>query len=288
MADDNSAAAAPSGGTEGTAPAADVGNLIDAAKAPSAAPAAVPAAAADWFWADGVKGADKAPEWFDGKKYKSVADQAKAYPDLFKKFGEQSAKLKGFTGAPEKYELTIPEAMAGQLEWKSEDPLLGQFQTIAKESGMSQETFNRLLHTFAQYEYENSSIDWEKEKAAIGERSDERLTGFWDWVGANMDEETSMSVKHALGTNPTPSQVFKALEAVQSATRQPAVNRVDDTVQHTPTTVEALDRKYRTPDPTTKRALIDTPDGLKAYRAELSKVVGSGEHREVVGQRRAS
>ena len=40
-----------------------------------------------WLWGDEVPGTGEAPEWFNGAKYKSVAEQAKAYPELEKKFG---------------------------------------------------------------------------------------------------------------------------------------------------------------------------------------------------------
>jgi len=47
-------------------------------------------------WSEGVNGEGEAPEYFKADKYKSVADQAKAYTELEKRFG-------GFTGAPEAY-----------------------------------------------------------------------------------------------------------------------------------------------------------------------------------------
>ena len=46
----------------------------------------------EYYLADGVKGTGDIPEWYKADKYKSVAEQAKAYPELLSKFG-------GFTGA---------------------------------------------------------------------------------------------------------------------------------------------------------------------------------------------
>ena len=40
-----------------------------------------------WLWGENVPGTGDAPEWFNSAKYKSIADQAKAYPELEKKFG---------------------------------------------------------------------------------------------------------------------------------------------------------------------------------------------------------
>ena len=42
------------------------------------------------------------PEWFLSEKYKTVEDQAAAYPELAKKIG-------AMTGAPEEYEVSMPD-----------------------------------------------------------------------------------------------------------------------------------------------------------------------------------
>ena len=57
----------------------------------------------EYFLSDGIKGTGETPEWYKGDKYKSVAEQAKAYTELEKKFG-------GFTGAPKDVcQLTEPD-----------------------------------------------------------------------------------------------------------------------------------------------------------------------------------
>lgn len=99
-------AATPAAPIPAAAPAAAVpatDSLIPAAPvaATPATPAAQAAAAAPtdpnspdaWVLAEGVQGTGKRPEWFKGDKYGSVADQAKAYVDLEKRFGS-------FNGAP--------------------------------------------------------------------------------------------------------------------------------------------------------------------------------------------
>ena len=47
----------------------------------------------EFFLSEGIKGVGDLPEWYKADKYKSIAEQAKAYTELEKKFG-------GFTGAP--------------------------------------------------------------------------------------------------------------------------------------------------------------------------------------------
>ena len=58
---------------------------------------------ATWNLSEDTPGKGDAPEWFKADKYKTVADQAKAYKDLEGRFGS-------FTGAPEEYaDVTLDE-----------------------------------------------------------------------------------------------------------------------------------------------------------------------------------
>ena len=70
--------------------------------------------ASEWSYADGVPGNGDAPEYFKSDKYKTLADQAKAYTDLEKKFGS-------FTGAPEEY------ALNEDLQANKDNPLFTKF-----------------------------------------------------------------------------------------------------------------------------------------------------------------
>ena len=273
---------AAAGGGAAPAPAQ---NLIDTAAKP--ADGAAPEAPSEWFWADGVKGADKAPDWFDGKKYKNVAEQARAYPDARKELDTLRGKLKGFTGAPEKYDLAVPETLKDKLEWVADDPLLSQYQEVAKKHGMSQELFGELLGIFAQYEYTNMSPDWAKEKLALGDRADQRLTDFWDWAGATFDDETATTVKRALGISPSPAEIFMALEAVRSGTRQPAINKPGEDVRETMTEADWNTKWYSRSERKGYTYKIDEPGNRDKARAELQQIVGTGDHKVVVGQRKA-
>lgn len=169
----------------GAAVASDEGegeSLLPAATAAAdPAPKADPAApAAEWFYADGVKGEGPPPEWYKAGKYKSLADQAKAYTDLEKKLG-------AFTGAPEEYELSLPEGVEGELD--SEDPLLAEFVTTAKELNISQEAFNKILHMFVKHDAASQATHKEQEIAALGEKAAERLQTVAQWGANNLDPE---------------------------------------------------------------------------------------------------
>ena len=83
--------------------------------------------AAEWYFTEGVAGQGDRPDFFKDK-YKTLADQAKAYTDLESRFG-------GFTGAPEQYE--IPEGF-------EEDPIVATLAKYGKDSNMNQELFAQL------------------------------------------------------------------------------------------------------------------------------------------------
>ena len=83
----------------------------------------------EYFLAEGIKGAGETPEWYKSDKYQSVAEQAKAYTELEKKFG-------GFKGAP-KDGYTAPEGI------ESDDALLTELTEFAKDTNMSDEAFSR-------------------------------------------------------------------------------------------------------------------------------------------------
>lgn len=242
----------------------------------------------EWFWAEGVKGSDRPPEWFKADKYKSVAEQARAYAELEKKYGEISGRLKGFAGAPEKYELSLPDDLKDQVEWSTDDPLLKEFQDFARSKGMDQETFTGLLHMFAKYEFAQTATDLAAEKAALGERADERLSGFHSWAKANLSEEQLGDVMRALSPSARPSTVFKAFEAVMQANRQPSLRPSDDVRADGPQSeAEWRTKWYAKSDMKGYQYKIDEPGMREKARAELAAIVGTGDHIEVVGKRKA-
>lgn len=245
-------------------------------------------APAEWFLADGVKGAGDRPDWYKADKYKNVGEQARAYVEAEKQIGVLNGKLKELAPreAPAEYKMPDPAELGGDFEWKMDDPLLGKAFEVAKSHKMSQEAFTAfakdvMMPIIRNYEL----IDIAQEKALMGERADERLTGLTDWAKRNLSAEQFNVVNAALGKWSRPHEAFKAFEVLLAATRQSTTGKLGDDVRTGASTVEEINRKYRTPDPTTKKALIDTEEGRKKYREELRATVGDGDHIEIVGKR---
>jgi len=91
----------------------------------------------EWLLTSEVKGIGDTPEWFKSDKYKTVQAQAEAYNSLESKFGS-------FTGAPDEYEMNVPEGLEGEFD--KDDPLLVAAREYAKDSNMNQDSFDKLVN----------------------------------------------------------------------------------------------------------------------------------------------
>lgn len=156
---------------------------------PGDPPADPPGEEHAWFWSEGQQGEGKPPEWFKGGKYKSVADQAAAYPEL-------EAKLGSFAGAPEEYDpalppdLEVPEGVEAGID--KEDPLYQDFVAYAKEKDMTQEAFTGILGLYVKSQaadYASMQTDLATEKEALGPNADARLTELVQKAQNTFDEE---------------------------------------------------------------------------------------------------
>ena len=175
-----------------------------------------------------VQAEGERPEWLK-EKYSSVDDQAKAYAELEKKFG-------GFTGAPDEYELSLPEDVEGEFDM--EDPRMQWFQQAAKESNMSQDTFTQMLHGWVEHEAKATEFDRESEVKALGNNAQGRLKDLADWGNANLDPEQYEGFK-ALASS---AMGVGVLEALVNKTREGAIPRSNSTVQtgETPESLQKL------------------------------------------------
>lgn len=113
--------------------------------------------------AEGVKG-ESPGDWFKAEKYKTVADQAKAYIELEKKFG-------GFKGAPESYE--VPQLDGVDLP--ADDPLVEQYTEWAKSKNMDQESYNEGLEMMASYIETSEAVDRNAEIEKLGPQASQML-----------------------------------------------------------------------------------------------------------------
>lgn len=115
----------------------------------------------EYLLTEGIKGTGETPEWYKADKYKSVAEQARAYSELEKKFG-------AFTGTP-KDGYTLPEA------FDADDELAKEVIKFGEETNLSQEGFNKLMELAAAQAGAVESVSREAEMAKLGDDAGRRI-----------------------------------------------------------------------------------------------------------------
>jgi hypothetical protein len=148
-----------------------------------------------WWLDDKTPGIGERPDWLPSQ-FKKASDVAKSYLELQKRFGE----------APSEYSW---EAGKGWVE-----PDYEPFQDLAqyaKSKRVPQDVMDKMLSTVGKY-LDEFGIDYEAEKASLGEKADERLDILNNWAKSNLSESSF----HALTSNLRTADAVIALEELRS------------------------------------------------------------------------
>tara|TARA_R110000751_G_scaffold152946_3_gene258106 strand:- start:4961 stop:5719 length:759 start_codon:yes stop_codon:yes gene_type:complete len=215
------------------------------------------------------------PEWFKADKYKTIDDQAAAYPELEKQFGS-------FTGAPESYEATLSDAMTeAGVSIDSDDPLMAKAVEYAKASNMSQEGFNGMVQLYAENmvseqiamdEYKSTQLD------SLGNNATQRVDGINKWVDANMDAESAEGLRGVITT----AEGVKAIEQLISKTKNAPV-AASDTVPVTSVTQTELDAMYFAKDDNGNRKINSDASFKAEYESKKNALHGNEPFRQMIG-----
>jgi len=160
----------------------------------------------EYFLSDGIKGTGDAPEWYKGDKYKSVAEQAKAYTELEKKFG-------GFTGAPK-------DGYAGPEGVESDDALLQELTEFATKTNMSQEAFGEAWELLTAQSEAVEAVSQEQEIAALGSNAEERIKNVEGYLKNNLDAD-DYEVVRDLVTDAKSIQLIEYMVRATTPTKLP-------------------------------------------------------------------
>ena len=187
-----------------------------------------------WMMSEEIKGEGEAPEWFKSGKYKTVADQAKAYAGL-------ESKLGAFTGSPEDgYKVELPEGIDAEID--AEDPMLVNFNDWATEAGLSQEAHSKLMEIYVNGLMEaQPAIDDEIKR--MGKDAPQRINDFTSWAKANFDESEYQTLEGLATT----AEGFGILEKMRGMLRETDVSAPDNVKSVDNTTKEALDELVKDP-----------------------------------------
>tara|TARA_R110002012_G_scaffold22589_6_gene77896 strand:- start:10474 stop:11190 length:717 start_codon:yes stop_codon:yes gene_type:complete len=163
--------------------------------------------AGEYFLSDGIKGSGDAPEWYNSEKYKSVADQAKGYSELEKRFG-------GFKGAP-KDGYTPPEGV------EADDALYQELEAFATKTNMNSDVFQEaweLLSTQGEVAEEyNQEVELEK----LGDNAQERIKTVEGFMKNNLDADTYEQAR-GLVTNADTIELVELLVKATAPTKLPS------------------------------------------------------------------
>ena len=160
-----------------------------------------------WMMSEDIKGEGEAPEWFKSSKYKTVADQAKAYASL-------EPKLGAFTGSPEDgYKVELPEGIDAEIN--AEDPMLVNFNEWATQAGLSQEKHTELMTIYVNGLMEaQPAIDDEIKR--IGKDAPQRINDYTSWAKANFNEGEFETIQSLATT----AEGFGILEKMRGMLRE--------------------------------------------------------------------
>jgi len=154
----------------------------------------------EYFLAEGIKGTGETPEWYKSDKYQSVAEQAKAYNELEKKFG-------GFKGAP-KDGYVSPEGV------EQDDALLAELTEFANDTNMSQDAYNRAWELLTAQEQAVEEVSTEMEMQKLGENATQRLKTVEGFLKNNLDADTYTAAQELVTT----AESVELIEMIVKAT----------------------------------------------------------------------
>ena len=166
----------------------------------------------EFFLSEGIKGVGDMPEWYKADKYKSVAEQAKAYTELEKKFG-------GFTGAP-KDGYALVEGV------EADDALWSELVEFGKNTNMSQSALNQAWELLTAQEQAVEEVSIEAEMEKLGDNAVERVKVVEQYMKNNLDSDTYERLRYAVNS----AEAVELVEALVKATA-PAKLPIDGYVQ---------------------------------------------------------
>ena len=129
----------------------------------------------EYFLSENIKGVGEMPEWYKADKYKSVAEQARAYTELEKKFG-------GFTGAPKDgYQLYDGV--------ESDDALWAELVEFGTANNMNQSALHQAWELLTAQEEAIEQVSVEEEIGKLGPNAAERITTVEQLMRNNLEPE---------------------------------------------------------------------------------------------------
>lgn len=214
-----------------------------------------------FLYADGIIGEGEAPEWFKADKYKSVADQAKAYTDLEGRFG-------AFKGAPKdgKYEI---EGINFE-----ENPLMATVAEWGIENQLSPEGLEALVVKVGELAAQQQQEDKTAAMEALGEKAQQRLADLASWGRNNLSPDEFSQFQ---GLAQTAGHV-QVLEKLIGMTKNSKLVKTDEITTNSSNREEKereLKTKYTATNERGQRLMEVDPEYRKRVNKEMKEFYGN-------------
>lgn len=231
----------------------------------------------EWLLMEGVPGTGEAPEYYKKDKYGSLAEQAKAYQELEKRFGS-------FTGAPKdgEYSVSLSDELVDMgMSIEPDDPLFADAVEFAKDSNMSQDGFNKLMNLYAMSKVaEGKALDEFKanELKSLGDNAQARISNLVNWGKANLSDDLFEGFQEmAISANS-----IRAMEKLVSMTRSAPIDPGNAKPNNGVSREELYKMQFEKDDNGNRRLSTD-PEFRKRFNKLKEEVWGSEEHRTIIG-----
>lgn len=201
-------------------------------------------------------------------------EQAKAYVELQKKFGS-------FTGAPDEYEYNVKDEWSEKgYEFNADDPIFDMAKELARELGMNQEGFDRLMdleamRTIAINEAERDFF--EQEMKALGDNAAARVENMSKWGKANLSEDQYSAFEEMINS----AQAVKVMESMIAMTRSAPVD-VPDKVSNPGISKADLDAMQFAEDGFGNRLINTSPEHRAKFKEAQRQFYGDSDYHEVI------
>lgn len=230
------------------------------------------------------------PEWFKSDKYNTIEDQAKAYTDLEKSFGQKGQEYKELESkynaiankeAPETYEIELsPELSESGFSFDKESPIFEMAANHAKESGYSQEEFGKMVNMYGEIHMAEAKAQeafLEEQKGLIN-NFDNRSEAIDGWAKANLDSEQY----EAFAGLATDAKAFEAIESIITKATSGALVAQEGAGSDMVSEQELQDMMFKTDDNGHRLMSVD-PEYAAKVNDLYNKKYGTAPHKVVVG-----
>lgn len=228
-----------------------------------------------------TEGTTERPENVPDKFWDSETKTVK-HDDVLKSYSELEKKFGSFTGAPDEYVASLSDEIKEQgVELIDDDPMIDEAKAFAKEAGMSQDGFSKMMNLYALSKLAETKANEESmaaDIASLGDNADRRINNLSQWANANLPTDMQEGFKDLAVS----ADAVQTLEQIVAMTRNSSV-QVNEATTSPSVTIEELHAVQFAKDEHGNRLINIDPDHKAKFKRMQEALHGTEPHRQVVG-----